>query len=212
MTWSALVLLSFGCSLACILANGSSSCKQEAPFEAFRFETPAVSSETVFRKQFEFVLVRDTHLAIFAAVPNPNSFSQFLLSPQCKTTGDAISKSHEPKKSRSVGCAFANLGGDAMLIAPTDWSSSSHVSSCYGHLANFVRGAPEEQAIGLWRTVAETLTEQLISPKLKNDENGRKQPLWLSTAGHGVAWLHFRLDSRPKYYHYLPYKHFVNEK
>ncbi len=31
-------------------------------------------------------------------------------------------------------------------------------------------------------------------------------PLWLSTAGGGVAWLHVRLDSRPKYYGYSPYK------
>ena len=30
-------------------------------------------------------------------------------------------------------------------------------------------------------------------------------PVWLSTAGHGVAWLHVRLDSQPKYYRYRPY-------
>ncbi len=31
------------------------------------------------------------------------------------------------------------------------------------------------------------------------------RPTWLSTAGHGVAWLHVRLDTRPKYYRYTPY-------
>ena len=31
-------------------------------------------------------------------------------------------------------------------------------------------------------------------------------PVWLSTAGGGVAWLHVRLDDRPKYYSYAPYK------
>ena len=32
------------------------------------------------------------------------------------------------------------------------------------------------------------------------------RPIWLSTAGHGVAWLHVRLDSRPKYYLHAPYR------
>jgi hypothetical protein len=32
------------------------------------------------------------------------------------------------------------------------------------------------------------------------------RPLWLSTSGLGVAWLHVRLDSRPKYYSYAPYR------
>lgn len=31
------------------------------------------------------------------------------------------------------------------------------------------------------------------------------RPVWLSTAGAGVAWLHVRLDDRPKYYSYRPY-------
>jgi hypothetical protein len=30
-------------------------------------------------------------------------------------------------------------------------------------------------------------------------------PLWLSTAGMGVSWLHLRLDSRPKYYRHRSY-------
>ena len=30
--------------------------------------------------------------------------------------------------------------------------------------------------------------------------------VWLSTSGLGVYWLHVRLDSRPKYYTYEPYK------
>jgi NADH:ubiquinone oxidoreductase subunit len=33
-----------------------------------------------------------------------------------------------------------------------------------------------------------------------------EQPVWLSTAGMGVAWLHVRLDDRPKYYGYSPYR------
>jgi hypothetical protein len=35
-------------------------------------------------------------------------------------------------------------------------------------------------------------------------------PIWLSTAGDGIAWLHVRLDSRPKYYSYGPYRLFLD--
>ena len=31
------------------------------------------------------------------------------------------------------------------------------------------------------------------------------KPVWLSTAGLGVGWLHVRLDDRPKYYRHAPY-------
>ena len=80
--------------------------------------------------------------------------------------------------------AFANLSGDAMLVVP---SPRTDVSA-YGHLAAFVRNAPREQANALWRVVARAV-------QVRRTE----QPLWLNTAGGGVAWLHVRLDSRPKY-------------
>ena len=32
------------------------------------------------------------------------------------------------------------------------------------------------------------------------------RPVWLSTAGMGIAWLHIRLDDRPKYYGYREYR------
>jgi hypothetical protein len=30
--------------------------------------------------------------------------------------------------------------------------------------------------------------------------------IWISTIELGVSWLHVRIDSTPKYYHYTPYK------
>lgn len=86
---------------------------------------------------------------------------------------------------------FANLGQDALLVVPAPWGPAAH----YGHLAAFTRGAPASQQHALWRTVGETM-EQYVT----------ERPIWLSTAGGGVAWLHIRLDSRPKYYGYRPYK------
>ncbi len=91
---------------------------------------------------------------------------------------------------RSVIC-FANLGGDAELIVPCPIGPDEH----YSHMASFVRRAPAEQQQALWEMVGRTMLERLGD-----------QPLWLSTAGGGVAWLHVRLDSRPKYYVHAPYR------
>ena len=87
--------------------------------------------------------------------------------------------------------AFKNLSGDAMLIVPTPQTKRD----IYGHLAAFVRGASAVQLQEFWGLVATRVCEQMDS-----------KPLWLSTAGGGVAWLHARIDSSPKYYGYAPYR------
>jgi hypothetical protein len=87
--------------------------------------------------------------------------------------------------------AFPNLGGDAILIVPRP----TNTPGTYTHLADFVRNGPESQRDALWRTVGEAMTRRVS-----------KKPVWLSTAGAGVAWLHLRLDDRPKYYGHEPYR------
>jgi hypothetical protein len=86
---------------------------------------------------------------------------------------------------------FDNLGGDARLVSPCPLEP---VTAC-AHLAVFLREAPAAAVIQLWREVAAAISESL------ND-----QPVWVSTCGLGVYWLHVRLDSFPKYYHYAPYQ------
>ncbi|MEL6493812.1 MAG: hypothetical protein AAFQ41_01650 [Cyanobacteria bacterium J06623_7] len=86
---------------------------------------------------------------------------------------------------------FPNLNGDALLVVPNQKSSVS----AYGHLAAFIPEAPESQKHKLWQKVGQVV-RQRVSDK----------PIWLNTAGAGVPWLHIRLDSRPKYYGYQPYK------
>jgi len=86
---------------------------------------------------------------------------------------------------------FPNLGGDAVLVVPCPRGPDEH----YPHLAAFLRGAGKEQIRALWHMTAQ---EMLRSTGAR--------PVWLSTAGGGVAWLHVRLDSRPKYYSYGPYR------
>ena len=91
-----------------------------------------------------------------------------------------------------LAVSFDSLGKDARLIAPT---LQMPTAAAYSDLAAFVRGAPDKQIHRTWQIVAEQY--------LKRDKS---RPVWLSTSGLGVAWLHFRLDTRPKYYTYDPYK------
>ena len=86
---------------------------------------------------------------------------------------------------------FTNLGGDAELIVPCPLADAAH----YPHLAAFVRGAPADQQAALWQRVGQAMLECVGS-----------RPLWLNTAGGGVAWLHVRIDQRPKYYVHAPYR------
>jgi hypothetical protein len=86
---------------------------------------------------------------------------------------------------------FPNLGKDAFLVVACHRAPQS----AYSHLAAFSRLAPASQQQALWRAVGTALEERL-SPS----------PLWLSTSGLGVSWLHVRLDSRPKYYTFAPYR------
>ncbi len=88
---------------------------------------------------------------------------------------------------------FDNLGGDATLIAPAPTDPQRN----YSHIGVFTGNAPETQQHLLWKRVGQVMLEALSD-----------KPLWLNTAGGGVAWLHVRLDSSPKYYRHQPYTSF----
>ena len=87
--------------------------------------------------------------------------------------------------------AFPNLGGDALLVVPAPVAPDA---GCYTHLGRFLREAPALQIDAFWQTVGRSMKRRMSD-----------SPLWLSTAGMGVSWLHLRLDSRPKYYRYKAY-------
>lgn len=86
---------------------------------------------------------------------------------------------------------FANLGRDAVLIVPSD----SGYPSSTAHLADFVRMGPHEVNRALWAAVGNALHTRVSDA-----------PLWCSTSGLGVYWLHIRLDQFPKYYTFAPYR------
>lgn len=83
---------------------------------------------------------------------------------------------------------FSNLSGDATLVVPRPapgWDAP--------HLLAFLRSAPDTLCDSLWVAVGRAGLAQ-------------RGPFFLSTAGMGVAWLHVRLDARPKYYRHAPYR------
>ncbi len=90
--------------------------------------------------------------------------------------------------------AFQNLSGSSTMIVPTPPEDRDSLHA-YGHLAAFVRDTPSSQQRELWQAIGDAMSEQIST-----------KPLWLSTAGAGVSWLHVRLDPRPKYYHHGPYR------
>lgn len=92
---------------------------------------------------------------------------------------------------------FQNLWGDAFLIVPCPTSKTAN----YKHIAAFHQSAPITQQHGFWKEVARTVLARVSS-----------KPVWLSTAGGGVDWLHMRLDGRPKYYRHLPWRDWVQTK
>jgi len=88
---------------------------------------------------------------------------------------------------------FPNLGKDALLVVPCPVGNND-----YGHLGAFMSNAAREQKLAFWEQVGIAMLDRLS-----------EKPVWLNTAGAGVPWLHLRLDDRPKYYRYEPYRNTV---
>jgi len=106
-----------------------------SPYASFRWETPAVTADTLTRP-FEFVLLDSPGLG---RRPDPEVFAEHISGAE-----DDVA-------------VFPNLGRDTILIVPcpvTDWSA-------YGHLGSFVRLAPEDQRDALWQAVGEQMTRRV---------------------------------------------------
>jgi len=108
--------------------------------------------------------------------PDPSTFAQHF-----RDTDDAV-------------VCFPNLDLTATLVVPRP----NRPDDRYGHLASFLRGAPGPLVDAFWRRAGEELAHLLDSRPTR--------PLWFSTAGFGVPWLHARIDETPKYYRYAPFR------
>lgn len=86
---------------------------------------------------------------------------------------------------------FSNLGNDAQLIVPVPKSQTDD----FTHIGRFLREAGKNQIDSFWKMVANETLKRISD-----------NPVWLSTSGLGVYWLHVRIDTYPKYYQTEEYK------
>ena len=171
---------------------------QKIKFPAAFFETKGVTLATAGTTAFEFVIINSPSLA-----------------KRWESGADGSDFASHFHNETNNGCDvtwFYNLGGDARLVCPKPpppeanpllptGSNTNEVDhqdhpAYYAHLLPFLRSAPTRQVSALWRLVAQQYMSALI---------GSGKAVWLSTSGEGVAWLHFRLDDRPKYIQYNPF-------
>lgn len=101
-----------------------------------------------------------------------------------------------PMSSDETVVTFGTLSRDAELVVPSP-IAPHHI---YTHFASFIRNAPEHQKHDLFISLADQVKINL-----------NNKPLWISTSGLGVYWLHIRLDTRPKYYTHAPYRQFADD-
>lgn len=144
----------------------------------FFWECSPVARAMLDSQRFSFVLKAAPMLEIAAADPEP------------------FSKHLQRARDGQHAIGFSNLSRDAMLVIPTQQQQAAN----YTHLFSFLRTASHAQIDGFWKQVAATSLEFLAArPSPVAD------PMWLSTSGLGVSWLHVRCSSVPKYYSYKPF-------
>jgi hypothetical protein len=157
--------------------------------------------DETFRSFFNTLLAKSLFKAYFWETPpitlsNVHQAFEFVLvdSPVLARVNSNVSSFQEYFQSAALNkqvITFPNLSKDALLVVPCPVSENS----AYTHIAAFSRVAPQSQQNEIWQTLAEVLQHYL-----------NEQPIWVSTSGLGVYWLHIRLDSYPKYYNFEPYK------
>ena len=167
-----------------------------SPFDSVLFETPGCNWINSATKPMEFALVNEPRLKAFAeSNPDRHAFEEYFTSQLCSNENDGGSSGPI-----ATVCAFPNLGRDASLISPLPLSGINEAT--YSHLTSFIRNAPPEQINQFWKVSAKTFMDEL---KHRHERMNEHVGTWFSTNGMGVAWLHLRIDSVPKYYSYEPF-------
>jgi len=89
---------------------------------------------------------------------------------------------------------FPNRGRDAVLVSPNPALTTARAGA---HIADFVRHGQPAAIDALWQVVGAAVADWW---------RDKPSPVWVSTSGLGVHWLHVRLDTRPKYYTHAPFR------
>lgn len=163
---------------------------QRSKVGAIFFECIPVNTETYSIRPFEFILLPAPTLArrYVDSTPFQDQFSRLI-----------------PPLSENPVISFENLGKDATLVVPGPPKGLRTDLQYCTHLASFLASAEIEHRSALWRKLG-CVFHQLMS---QLEESNDARPIWLSTSGLGVSWLHIRIDKiQAKYYNHHPYKSF----
>lgn len=202
----------------------ASSSSDPSNYAAVFFETPVATAKTAKTQHMEFVFVDAPQLYRFVQRIGPDAHAFEEHFQKCNT------ELGETAVQVTTACAFSNLGGTSVLISPRPLESSSSSTTVepnlamYTDLASFIRGGVvnsktenattistfHRQVRETWQLATYELLHRLGLEPENESTHGQRQddshPVWFSTSGMGVPWLHFRLDHRPKYYTFTPYK------
>ncbi len=140
------------------------------------FECAPVTAPTVGQQPFECMLLAAPALA--GMVCDTATFAE-----------------HWPAATRGVA-TFTNLGGSSLLVSPAPQEHDP--APDFTHLETFLRTAEAPLTAAFWAATAQALQRALAEAGVS--------ARWLSTSGLGVGWTHMRVDQRPKYYTWRPYK------
>jgi hypothetical protein len=159
-------------------------------FEAVFWECKPVSRNTLDNTIFEFIIISSVSLG--------------------KREVDTIPfEEHFIKAKESRVTSFKSTSGDAMLVVPcppiitdlppatTITTNVDHPLQYMTHLASFMRFSDHDHIILLFKELGRSM--KVVFRQLQEDDQSNT-PIWLSTSGLGVSWLHIRLDLTPKYY------------
>ena len=107
---------------------------------------------------------------------------------------------HEHMRDKQAYKCIQNLARDATLFIPTTYGQvlAHDQAANYANIYSYLQTAtnPVPYFHHLFAAVKYFCVRGLeVSP-----QSAAEVPLWLSTHGQGVPWLHFRFDVHPKYY------------
>jgi len=156
-----------------------------------------LSSDSIFREELRRVLIAEGPAYFWECKPTTIKSAQLTAFEFVLTAAPALLEIESDRLAfhdkfqafpGSMTVSFPSFARNTLLVAPAS-------SGDYAHLGRFVQNAPVEEFHDLFQHVGKQVLERL------SDE-----PLWVSTSGLGVYWLHVRLDPKPKYYSYADYK------
>lgn len=165
--------------------------------DGYFFETPPITYKTYESIPFEFVLIPSDQLA--SVGPDFSPFHK-KFARSCQSISSDYSKNHDQNESV---ISFANINGDSTLVVPCpvnieSTSISTSTTKDFAHISKFLRNADKKLIREAFKRLA--LEIKRVITEHPDDK------FWVSTSGLGVSWVHFRIDSRPKYYNWDEYK------